>query len=58
MLSPVKTRKTDDRERPITAAYAKNASRAVAGDIRLMPAESPNTKASGAKIMTHLRGLP
>ena len=57
MLVPVKTRKMDDIERPITAAKARKTSRAVAGCIRCTIAERPNTKASGASMITHFSGL-
>ena len=57
MLSPVNTMKIEESESPITAAKTRKKSRAVAGCIRCTIAESPNTKASGASMMTHLSGL-
>ena len=57
MLVPVKTRKIDDIDRPITAAKARKTSRAVAGCMRFTVAERPKTKASGASMITHCSGL-
>ena len=47
---------TVDIDRPISAAKARKVSRAALADMRLRPADRPNTTSSGAKITTQRSG--
>ena len=54
---PVKTRKTEASERPMTAQKTQNMVWAAAADIDWMRNENRSTKASGASITTHFSGV-
>src|SRR5215472_12177114 len=56
MLVPVKTRKIEASDSPITAQKAQNSVCAPEAEIDAMRNEKMNTKASGASITTHFRG--
>jgi len=58
MLVPVKTRKIEAIERPITAQKAQNIVWAVLPDMVWSLNEKKKTKASGASITTHFSGVP
>ena len=57
MLVPVKTRKTEASDSPMTAQKAQNMACAPDADMVWMRNENKNTKASGASITTHLSGV-
>ncbi|MCY1244965.1 hypothetical protein D9M72_580670 [compost metagenome] len=57
MLAPVKTRKTEASERPMTAQKAQKVSCAEDADIECILNEKKKTKASGASITTHFSGV-
>ena len=57
MLVPVKTKKMEAIDRPITAQKAQNIPCAPAAEIVCMRNEKKSTKASGASITTHFSGV-
>ena len=54
---PVKTRKIEAMDRPITAQKAQNIVCAPDADMDCMRNEKNSTKASGASITTHFSGV-